>query len=286
MRQKSLNIRARSLSTCIFLLGVLFVLLLTSVLNEFEELIAMKIAVRKRKIGNIPILEVVQETKIYEALPMIVYYHGWQTAKELVLTQGRKLATAGFRVILPDAMNHGERKTERSKIPSLTFWQSIHTNLFEFDTIIAYFEKLNLTTGVYGVGGVSMGGMTTTALVTQHPEIKAAACIMGSPDLSMYKKRIAANAKKYGLMLPKDYEALLSWTDHYDLMQRFDTLGTRPMLFWHGTEDEKIPFEDVEQFIKSHPELRFEFIQKEERHLVKTETMDLVTNFFVKHLLD
>ena len=38
----------------------------------------MKIAVRKRKIGNIPVLEVVPEHLIYEPLPLIIYYHGWQ----------------------------------------------------------------------------------------------------------------------------------------------------------------------------------------------------------------
>lgn len=63
----------------------------------------MKLAIRKRKIGNIPILEVVDENMIYEPMPLIIYYHGWQTAKELVLTQGRKLAQKGFRVVLPDA---------------------------------------------------------------------------------------------------------------------------------------------------------------------------------------
>ncbi len=52
----------------------------------------MKLAVRKRKIGNIPVLEVVPEEMIYEPLPLIIYYHGWQTSKELVLTQGRKFA--------------------------------------------------------------------------------------------------------------------------------------------------------------------------------------------------
>lgn len=36
----------------------------------------MKLAIRKRKIGNIPILEVVDDTKIYEPLPLVIYYHG------------------------------------------------------------------------------------------------------------------------------------------------------------------------------------------------------------------
>ena len=45
-----------------------------------------------------------------------------------------------------------------------------------------------------GVGGLSMGGMTTAALLTHHPEIKAAACVMGTPKLVAYRERIFNHA--------------------------------------------------------------------------------------------
>lgn len=118
----------------------------------------MKVTVRKRQIGAIPVLEVVPEDLVYEAVPLVVYYHGWQTRKELVLTQGRKLAAKGMRVILPDADNHGERLRPVSPIISQTFWSSIYSNLFEFEYLLDYFRKLNLVTDKIGVGGVSMGG--------------------------------------------------------------------------------------------------------------------------------
>ncbi len=70
----------------------------------------------KRKVNNIPLLEVVLTELRAEKIPIIIYYHGWQTSKELVLTQGRKFAKQGFRVLLPDAMNHGERKQVVSAI--------------------------------------------------------------------------------------------------------------------------------------------------------------------------
>ena len=123
----------------------------------------MKISIRHRYIAKIPALEVTTEEQKNEALPLIVYYHGWQSAKELSLTQARKLAHEGFRVILPDAMNHGERKTGPiSTIPSITFWSSIQYNLIEFPVIIHHFHKLGLIKENWiGVGGVSMGGITT-----------------------------------------------------------------------------------------------------------------------------
>ncbi len=244
----------------------------------------MKLAIRKRKIGNIPILEVVDDTKIYEPLPLVIYYHGWQTAKELVLTQGRKLAHQGFRVILPDAANHGERKTERSPIPSLTFWNSIQSNLFEFAFIVDFFENLGVTNGKIGVGGVSMGGMTTCALLTKHPEITAAACIMGSPALIQYRERIQLHARAAGFFLPEDYESLVSWIDAYDLSSQPEKLYNRPLLFWHGTLDEKIPYEDVQQFITNVTQPNIQFVSAEEKHLVKGDTMTRVTDFFATYL--
>ena len=217
----------------------------------------MKLAVRKRKIGNIPVLEVVPEEMIYEPLPLIIYYHGWQTSKELVLTQGRKLAREGFRVVLPDAANHGERKTQLSEIPSLTFWQSIQTNLFEFSYLVDFFENLGLVNGQIAVGGVSMGGMTTCGLLCQHPEITAAACIMGSPSMLKYRDRIQMHAGAAGFFVPEDYGQLLSWMDAYDLSSQPEKLGQRPLLFWHGTQDEKIPYGDVEAFVAEKSRSKF-----------------------------
>lgn len=248
----------------------------------------MKSVVRKRMVGTIPLLEVVTETAVHDPLPLIVYYHGWQTSKELVLTQGRKLAMAGFRVLLPDAANHGERKQTVSPIPSLTFWQSIQTNLFEFSYLIEYFDKLALLDGRLGVGGVSMGGMTTCALLTQHPEIQAAACVMGTPAPLKYRQRISQRTQELSVALPQDYFKLTDWITHFDLSSQIDTLAGRPLLFWHGTEDEKIPYEDVAAFVETvtHDEAQqVTFLSEEARHLVEGETMKQVTEFFVQQLL-
>lgn len=244
----------------------------------------MKLAVRKRKIGNIPVLEVVPEELRYEPLPLVIYYHGWQTAKELVLTQGRKLAQKNLRVILPDAANHGERKTELSQIPSLTFWNSIQTNLFEFSFLVDFFESLGLVNGKLGVGGVSMGGMTTCGLLCQHEEITSAACVMGSPAMLAYRSRIEEHAGAAGFFVPKDYSRLLQWMDNYDLASQPEKLADRPLLFWHGIEDEKIPFQDVADFVKKNPQLNLRFTSKKERHLVRGETMAEVADFFSETL--
>ncbi|TVP91035.1 alpha/beta fold hydrolase [Alkalibacterium sp.] len=244
----------------------------------------MKLTIRQRSLGSIPLLEVVPRSERNQLLPLIVYYHGWQSAKELVLTQGRKLAEKGFRVILPDAANHGDRRQDITRIPSLTFWQSIHTNLFEFGFIVNHFKKLGLADDRIAVGGVSMGGITTCALLTHHPEIKVAACVMGSPKPHHYGERIMQHAEEAGRFYPHDYKELLSWVPKYDLSLHPDTLKDRPLLFWHGTEDRVVPFTDVVEFVKANPSPNITFIQEEEEHLVRATTMDKITDYFDREM--
>lgn len=105
----------------------------------------MKISVRHRFIKKIPVLEVVMDELKLAPLPLVIYYHGWQSSKELVLTQARKLAKKGIRVLLPDAMNHGERRVGAiSTIPAMTFWSSVQFNLAEFSQLTHFYQKQGL----------------------------------------------------------------------------------------------------------------------------------------------
>lgn len=247
-----------------------------------KEGITLKITVRKRLIGTIPSFELVNESNKNKKLPIIVYYHGWQINKSLVFTQGRKLAQKGFRVVLPDAMNHGERHQKVSKIPSLTFFQSIHTNLFEFAYIINYFKERHLINDFIGVGGLSMGGMTTCALLTHNLDIKAAACVMGTPALTDYRNLIKSHAARSNIFLPNDYEQLTQWVTEYDLAKQPVLLRDRPLFIWHGDQDDKVPFEQTKSFVDKNPQLNLEVHFEKAGHLVTPQTMDKITEFFVK----
>ncbi len=249
--------------------------------------------VRHRKISGIPVLEVVPEALQNDALPLVIYYHGWQTSKELVLTQARKLAKQNIRVLLPDAMNHGERKYEAvSKIPAVTFWSSIQYNIIEFNLLLAFFNKKGLILNQkIGVGGLSMGGMTTCALLTQHPEITAAVCLMGTPKPIHYIERIIRITTERKLAIPKDLAKLLSWVTEYDLSFHPESLAGRPVLFWHGTQDPKVPYEDTASFYQAVKDTAYgkqvQFLTSEGTgHLVSTELMDTVTEFLVDQLTE
>ncbi|WEG72605.1 alpha/beta fold hydrolase [Vagococcus intermedius] len=251
----------------------------------------MKIQIRERMIHDIPVLEVVSTEKMNEALPLVIFYHGWQTNKELLLTQARRLADKGLRAVLPDGMHHGQRKIgEKSSVPSVTFYSTIQYNLIEFNVIKKYFEERQLIKNdLIGVGGYSMGGMTSAALVTQHPEITAIASIMGTPQPTNYASLIRKNAKKMNYNVPDDLALIHSWLPQFDLSLQPEKMAQRPILFWHGTEDPKIPFNQVADFyhkIEHEPYAKnvIFLTGQGEGHLVTIDLMNTIADFFEQHL--
>lgn len=245
-----------------------------------------KIITIKKVLGNIPVIECYPEGKATATLPAIVYYHGWQTNKELVVPQGRKYARKGFRVILPDAQNHGDRRAKMSDIPSLTFFQTIQGNLLEFSYLIARYQSKKLINDQIGVGGLSMGGMTTFALLTHHPEIKAAAILMGTPNLVGYRQQIKIGAKSTHIFYPDDFSELTNWIENYDLASQAEKVGQIPLYIWHGAEDKAVPFHETEAFVKQNPQLDMQVRFDNDRgHLVRPDVTNEVRDFFADKLL-
>ncbi len=94
---------------------------------------------------------------------------------------GYTLAKAGFRVILPDAPMHGARADGDAAGSWPISGDILQSNVDE----LAMLEGIFVSRGLadvhrLGVGGVSMGGMTTMASLVRYPWIKVAACLMGS----------------------------------------------------------------------------------------------------------
>lgn len=252
----------------------------------------MKCVIKERMIEHIPVLEVVPEETEFEALPCVIFYHGWETSKELALTPARKIAQKNNRVILPDAMFHGKRCVEnKSTIPSFTFWSSIQHNLIEFSLIKDFLENRQLILdNQLSVGGYSMGGMTSAGLLTKHAEITSAAILMGTPNYQEFIDRLIDYCDDHNVVLPIDFEESLSWTDFYDLSKQPEKVNGRPVYFWHGTRDEKIPYYSSRDFFDSYIET--DFGQRmvfetgiNEPHLLRPEVMESMAQFLDNHFI-
>lgn len=218
------------------------------------------IRVKQQTIQDIPIIELVEENKDEEELPMVVFYHGWTSHKESVLTQGYELAKKGIRVVLPEAYLHGEREKTEEKIESQTvFWDVISQNLREFPKLYQYYTELGLADPHrFGASGLSMGGITTCALLTQFDFIKAAVVLMGCPSPIPFTKWLLhskwadeGETSEVEEPKPEEIQAALNTLKDISLNEQPEKIAGRPVHFWHGTKDESVPFHLTEEFIES-----------------------------------
>ena len=60
------------------------------------------------------------------------FYHGFTSSKLVYSYFAVALAQAGFRVVMPDAPDHGARFTGDEQVRLGQFWQILHGSLTEF----------------------------------------------------------------------------------------------------------------------------------------------------------
>ena len=78
-----------------------------------------------------------------KAKGVVLFYHGWSSQKEFQSVRGRILASYGYDVVIPDAVNHGCRGTldYESKIVYPDFWQTIFQNMTEVPLMLEYIPE-------------------------------------------------------------------------------------------------------------------------------------------------
>lgn len=211
------------------------------------------ITIKKEEIANIKSLVVEAKINKRKPLPTVVFYHGFESAKENNLTLAFLLAEQNYRVILPDALYHGERSEGLSNAEmSLGFWDVILTNIKELEEIKNELEDEKLILdGRIGVAGTSMGGVTTTSLLKQYDWIKTGVVLMGTPQLVSFGEQLIdtfnSNSKQQ-ISVNKKKE-VLNALQTYDLSKNKHTLNNRPILFWHGVKDKVVPITQSEEFV-------------------------------------
>lgn len=223
------------------------------------------IQIKETTVNNLPLLEIVEEKKKDHILPTVIFYHGWTNYKESVLVNGYELAKQGFRALLPDAHLHGKRMN--AKLPaeqSLEFWNVVGRSIQEAPLIRDHYIAEGLSDpDRFGVSGLSMGGITTAAMLTQYDWVKAAAVLMGSPAPVDFTKWLFSSPwaersqTAWAETLPREQmEGAVAQLIPISLNLRPETIDGRPVMFWHGTEDNLVPFNmtyDFYQQIKDEP---------------------------------
>ncbi|MBP2076607.1 esterase [Oceanobacillus polygoni] len=252
------------------------------------------IGIYTEKIQTIPCLVVVDAEKKKEALPVITYFHGFTSAKEHNLPLAYLLAEKGFRVVLPDSMYHGEREPDVPKLKKqVSFWDIVMQNVKELAAIQSFFDSKGLILeDRFGVAGTSMGGITTSAALSQYSWIKVAAILMGSPKITVYAKTLVESFKKVGdLPVTEEMiENLYEQLEDYDLSKQPEKLNDRPLLFWHGESDSVVPFDhsytfydEIQAIYQNKDNIKF-IKEPNQNHKVSRSAILETVKWFEKHL--
>ncbi|SOB91635.1 hypothetical protein SAMN05880501_101350 [Ureibacillus xyleni] len=244
---------------------------------------------------DIPLLHVYDE-KMDEHTPIVIFLHGFQSAKEHNLHYAYQLVKKGVRVILPDAKLHGDRSENLSEGKmNLHFWEIVLNSIQEVGVL--YNELLSrelVTSGKIGVAGTSMGGIITSGCLKKYEWISAAAICMGAPgfvELSNYQLN---QFESIGVKLPMTSEQKDQLQDllaEYDITREPEKFNQRPVLFWHGEKDTTVPFKNTYHFymqlrsyyVQAQDHLKF-IVSPNDGHKVPREGVIVVTDWLSQHL--
>lgn len=212
------------------------------------------ISIKNVIVKGLPLLEIVSQEHFSETLPTVFFYHGWTSSKESSMVNGYELAKQGFRALLPEAYLHGERKTSTSSPENMEFWDVILHNLNEITVLKDYYVEQGLTDPEkIGVAGLSMGGITTNAMLTQFPWIKAASVLMGTPSPIAFSKWLLNAPWAEGLdiqLTEQQVNEAMEPLKHISLDLQPEKINGRPIYVWHGTKDELVPYSLTKKFIQ------------------------------------
>lgn len=235
-----------------------------------------------RRLGDHEILHAYPAGKATQPLPVIIFYHGFTSSKLVYSYFAVALAQAGFRVIMPDAPDHGSRYRGDEQTRLGQFWPILHGNLVEFAGLRdALFAAGLVADKRLAVAGASMGGMTALGIMTQHPEVTCVASLMGSG----YFLTLADT-----LFPPSgDSEAVRASLRAWDVTDALPRLADKPLFLWHGEADDVVPagetFRLQQALIREGLDKRLTCVwEAGVRHRITPTALDATVDFFLKNL--
>ena len=192
------------------------------------------IEIYTEQLAGIEVLHAVPSGKKECKLPVVFFYHGFTSSKLVYSYFAVALAQAGMRVIMPDADQHGARFNGDDTARLYQFWSILKHNIDEFSPLYqALSERYPVDERRVAVGGASMGGMTALGIMARYPQVRCVACLMGSGYFMSLGQT---------LFSPRAEEAeSLNALAEYDISHQLESIGNRPLLLWHGEEDDVVP---------------------------------------------
>ncbi len=242
------------------------------------------IEIYTEQLAGIEVLHAVPTGQQQKALPTVLFYHGFTSSKLVYSYFAVALAQAGMRVVMPDAQGHGARFNGDENARLQQFWSILKTNIDEFPRLRhALAERKLIAEGKLAVGGASMGGMTALGIMARQPEVSCVACLMGSG----YFRTLART-----LFPPQEQqlEETLAALAEYDVSHRLGSISDRPLMLWHGEEDDVVPAVET---LRLQQALMQQGLDKSlvclweagVKHRITPAALEATARFFARHLL-
>lgn len=218
------------------------------------------------KWGEIPLIHLYDES-MNASTPTVIFLHGFESAKEHNLHYAYNYVKNGMRVILPDAILHGERSKNLDGVQmSLRFWEIILTNIEEVSYLKEQLQQRGIVDGAkIGLSGTSMGAITTLGCLTVYPWIDAAASMMGNPNFVELAEEQLQQVESMGMKLPMSEEEinkLYNTLAFFEISSHPEKLAGRPVFFWHGKKDQVVSFKPAYTFFEEQKHLYSEAPEK------------------------
>lgn len=245
-------------------------------------------------IGEIPTI-LLKPKDIEGLLPTIIFYHGWSSDKESQRIRGFLLANLGYQVVMPDAINHGERNPINYQKPENAgkyFWPTVLNNIDESDFLIeSLIKDHRADSKAIGITGHSMGGFTAAGIFTQNPNIKTLVVLNGSCYWEDSNKFFRETLGLENWEIDADISEIEKTINKLDPMNNLEKLKNRPILLLNGNADTVVPPISQRMFYnKINPmyddRRKLKLIRYPDlNHFVTTNMMEDSIIWFHKHLL-
>lgn len=254
------------------------------------------VIIENERIQDIPVLHMAKQDSWKEKLPLVIFIHGFTSAKEHNLHYAYLMAEKGFRVVLPDALYHGDRASgyDEKKLMG-RFWNIVISTIKELPVLKGNLSERNLIDPEkVGIAGTSMGGIVTLGALATYDWIHTGVSLMGNPAYVSYAKLQIDTLRKQGMKIEMSDEEIQKTLDllrRYDLSLQTEKAAGRPLLFWHGAKDGVVPYQNAYELYESlrpeyeHSKDKLSFIlDKGADHKVSREGVLQTAEWFAKHL--
>jgi fermentation-respiration switch protein FrsA (DUF1100 family) len=205
------------------------------------------VLIQAEEVNGVPVLHAAPVADFDKPLPTIFFLHSFRVSKELISYFGWMLGAAGFRVVMPEAPDHGERFSGDDARRLRSFWDILRQSVDELPHLRESYASRGLIRNEerIGVAGTSMGAFAALSAATRYPWIGAAASLMGTGYFLDAARTIFP---PMGAFTPEKREAhhqRLAQMADYQIVPRLDRLAALPLYIWHGERDDVVPYADA-----------------------------------------